>query len=100
MSQSFLANIDNLKIKSYSHKYIPLKDFVVDNSGLFKIFKNEVIHLHNDFKESYVLDNINENIAEQLVKHIALRVFTVNHGIELLGNSLFIEKHCKNLVDD
>jgi len=28
-----------------------------------------------------------------------LRVFHVNHGIELLGNSLFIEKHCKKLKD-
>ena len=63
---------------------------------MFKIFDNEIIQLHNSFRESYVLENINENISEQLIKHLALRVFNINHGIELLGNSLFIEKHCPN----
>jgi hypothetical protein len=99
LSQSFLANKDNLKIKSSSHDEIPLKNFVIDKSGLFKIFKHEVIRFHNDFRESYVLDNINENIAEQLEKHINLKVFNINNGIELLSSSPFIQKHCRNFKD-
>lgn len=99
LSQSSLAKKDNLKIKTTSNEEIPLKDFVIDKSGLFKIVNHEAIRFHNDFKESNILDNINENIAEQLVKYFALRVFNLNHGIELLGNSLFIEKHCRNFKD-
>jgi len=99
LSQSFLANKENLKIKTPFNEEIPLRDFVIDKSGLFKIFNNEVIGFHNNFKESYVLDNINDIIAEQLENHLKLRVFNINHGIELLSSSLFIEKHCTNFKD-
>jgi hypothetical protein len=99
LSQSFIPKKDKLKIKSQSHEDIPLIDFVIDKSELFKIYNNEVIRFHNDFNRSYVLDNINENISEQLEKHLGLNVFNVNHGIELLSCKLFIENYCSNFKD-
>jgi hypothetical protein len=96
LSQTFIANKDNLKIKTPSHEEIPLKDFVIDTSGLFKIFNTEVIRFHTNFRQSYVLENINEQTTEQLVEHLELNVFSIDHGTELISNNLFIEKHCPN----
>tara|TARA_R110001592_G_scaffold237306_11_gene496384 strand:+ start:49775 stop:54214 length:4440 start_codon:yes stop_codon:yes gene_type:complete len=99
LNQSFIEKKGNLTIKTLSQEEIPLNNFVIDKSGLFKIFDNEVIRFHNDFSESYVLENLNEKTAEQLEKHFQLRVFDIYEGQKLISSSAFIDKHCKNFKD-
>lgn len=99
LSQAFIVRKDSLEIKTPSLGEKALKNFVIDKSGLFEIFNHEVIRFHGGFSDSYVLDNLDEKTAEQLEKHLQIRVFTFNNGIELLTTSSFLEKYCSNFKD-
>jgi hypothetical protein len=99
LNESFVKIKDELCIVTNSLQEVPLKNFVIDKSGLFSILKSNQIQLLDAFKDSIVFGQLNINTEQFLINKIGIRIFSIQHAIELLSKPEIAEKHFSNFTD-
>lgn len=99
LNESFVRIKDELTIVTNSQQEVALTKFVIDKSSLFGILKYEQIQLHDAFKESFVFSQLNSNTEQYLIDKIGLRVFSIQHAVELLSKPEISTKYFSKFTD-